>query len=195
MAAPPRRNERPRQLLPAGLHRSSQQAGHPGRPGAGCSVARACRPAPSRACAGGRFRPCHLKAIHRHLFQDIYAWAGEVRTVEIAKGGSRFQPRRFIATGMADVHRRIVAAEYFRGLGPDGFAAGAGSVLGDVNQVHPFREGNGRTQFQYLKQLAARAGHTIILTRIDRTAWLDALRRSDTGDYEAMTRCIRQALS
>ncbi|MYE58582.1 MAG: cell division protein [Alphaproteobacteria bacterium] len=142
----------------------------------------------------GDFDLAHLRAIHRHLFQDIYAWAGEVRTVEISKGGSQFQPRRFIATGMADVHRRIVAAGYFRGLGPDGFAAGAGSVLGDVNHVHPFREGNGRTQFQYLKQLAARAGHVFDLTCIDRAVWLDASRRSDTGDYEAMTRCIRQAL-
>ena len=95
---------------------------------------------------------------------------------------------------MADVHRRIVAAEYFRGSGPDGFAEGAGPVLGDVNHVHPFREGNGRTQLQYVKQLAARAGHAIDLTRIDRAAWLEASHRSNTGDHAAMTRCIRQAL-
>ncbi len=78
----------------------------------------------------GDFDLAHLKAIHRHLFQDVYAWAGEVRTVEIAKDGSRFQPRRFIETGMADIHRRIVAAGYFAGLGPDGFAEGAGPVHG-----------------------------------------------------------------
>ena len=142
----------------------------------------------------GDFDLEHLKAIHRHLFQDVYAWAGEIRTVEIAKDGSRFQPRRFIETGMADIHRRIVAAGYFRGLGPDGFAGGAGPVLGDVNHVHPFREGNGRTQLQYLKQLAARAGHAIDLTRIDRADWLDASRRSNAGDRAAMTRCIRQTL-
>ena len=141
----------------------------------------------------GDFDLDHLKAIHRHLFQDVYAWAGEVRTVEIAKGGSRFQPRRFIETGMADIHHRIVAAGYF--AGPDGFAEGAGPVLGDVNHVHPFREGNGRTQLQYLKQLAARAGHVLDLTRIDRAAWLDASRRSNTGDHAAMTRCIRDALT
>ena len=95
---------------------------------------------------------------------------------------------------MADVHRRIVTAEYFRGSGPDGFAEGAGPVLGDVNHVHPFREGNGRTQLQYLKQLAARAGHAIDLTRIGSAAWLDASRRSNAGDHAAMTRCIRRAL-
>ena len=78
----------------------------------------------------GDFDLAHLKAIHGHLFQDVYAWAGEVRTVEIAKSESRFQPRRFIAAGMADVHRRIVAAEYFRGSEPDGFAERAGSGAG-----------------------------------------------------------------
>ncbi len=142
----------------------------------------------------GDFELDHLKAIHRHLFQDVYAWAGEVRTVEIAKDGSRFQPRRFIETGMADIHRRIVAAGYFAGLGPDGFAEGSGPVLGDVNHVHSFREGNGRTQLQYLKLLAARAGHVLDLTRIDRAAWLNASRRSNAGDHAAMVRCIRNAL-
>lgn len=120
---------------------------------------------------------------------------GEVRTVELTKGKSRFQPRRFIATGMAGVHRRIVAAGYFRGSELDGFAVGAGPVLGDVNYIHPFREGNGRTQLQYLKQLAARAGHAIDLTRIDCTVWLDASRRSNTGDHAALICCIRRARS
>ena len=142
----------------------------------------------------GEFDLDHPKAIHRHLFQDVYAWAGEVRTVEIAKRDSRIQPRRFIAAGMADIHRRIAAAGYFRRSGPDGFAVGAGAMLGDVNHVHPFREGNGRTQLQYLKQLAARAGHAMDLTRIDRAAWLDASLRSNAGDHAAITRCIRQAL-
>ena len=146
------------------------------------------------AVPAGDFDLAHLKAIHHHLFQDIYEWAGAVRTVEIAKGESRFQPRRFIEAGMADIHRRIVAARCFRGTEPDAFAAGAGPILGDVNHVHPFREGNGRTQLQYLKQLAGRAGHSLDLTRIDRSAWLDASRRSNAGDHGAMTRCIRQAL-
>ena len=82
----------------------------------------------------GDFDLAHLKAIHRHLFQDIYAWAGEVRTVELAKGESRFQPPRFIAAGMADIHRRIVAAECFRGSRPDGFAAGAGHAI-DLTRI------------------------------------------------------------
>ena len=146
------------------------------------------------AVPAGDFDLAHLKAIHRHLFQDVYEWAGEIRTVEIAKDDSRFQPRRFIEVGMADVHRRIVAAGYFQATSPETFADGAGPVLGDVNQVHPFREGNGRTQLQYLKRLAERAGHGLNFGRLDREAWMEASRRSNAGDHEAITHCIRQAL-
>jgi len=64
----------------------------------------------------GGFNLDHLRAIHRHLFQDVYAWAGEIRTVEIAKGGNHFQHRRFIETGMADVHGRLVKADFLRGM-------------------------------------------------------------------------------
>lgn len=142
----------------------------------------------------GDFDLDHLKAIHHHLFQDIYEWAGEVRTVEIEKGGNQFQPRRFIETGMAVVHRRIVRAGYFRGSSPDQFASGAGPIMGDVNYIHPFREGNGRTQLQYLKRLAGQAGHAIDLTRLDRYAWMDASRRSHGGDHGAIGQWFLRAL-
>ena len=97
----------------------------------------------------GDFDLDHLKTIRRHLSQDVYAWAGEFRTVEVAQGGNQFQPRRYIEAGMANVHRHIVAAGCFQGSGRDGFAKGVGPpLLGDVNHVHPFREGNGRAQLQ-----------------------------------------------
>jgi len=93
----------------------------------------------------GQFDLAHLRAIHRHLFQDVYDWAGELRTVEIAKGGNQFQFRQYISTGMADVHRRIVAAEFLKNMSGRAFADKAGEIIGDINYVHPFREGNGRT--------------------------------------------------
>ena len=67
--------------------------------------------------------------------------------------------------------------------------------MGDVNHVHPFREGNGRTQLQYLKQLAQRAGHRFDPTRLDRDSWMEASRLSNLGDHDAMKRCIRRALA
>lgn len=142
----------------------------------------------------GDFDLPHLKAIHRHLFQDVYSWAGEVRRVEISKGGNQFQFRQYIETGMADIHRRIVKSHYLRGLSPQDFAAQAGHIIGDVNYVHPFREGNGRTQLQYLKQLGEKAGHRLDLSRMQPDTWVDASRASHNAHYEAMSRAIVESI-
>jgi cell filamentation protein len=144
---------------------------------------------------GGQYDLAHLQAIHRHLFQDIYDWAGEIRTVEISKGAQRFQPRQFIQTGMADVHRRLVRAQFLEGLTRDDFSRQAAVILGDVNYVHPFREGNGRAQMQYLKLLAERAGHLLGLTRIDVARWIEASEVSHAADYDLMARLIADAIA
>jgi cell filamentation protein len=144
---------------------------------------------------GGMFDLAHLRAIHRHLFQDLYDWAGELRTVEIAKGGNQFQFRRFIETGMADVHHRLEKARFLQGLSPTAFAEAAGTIMGDVNYVHPFREGNGRTQLFYLEQLAAKAGHPIDLRRIDPQCWNDASHAAHAGNYKLMGQEIGRVLS
>ena len=142
----------------------------------------------------GDFDLAHLRALHRHLFQDVYDWAGELRTVEISKDGNQFQFRRFIENGMADVHRRLVAQGHLSNLSAAAFAVKAGEILGDVNYCHPFREGNGRTQLVYLKQLAHQAGHRLDLSRLERDAWMTASREAHLGHYEAMSRCIALAL-
>ena len=142
----------------------------------------------------GDFDLQHLQAIHRHLFQDVYDWAGEVRTVGIAKGGNQFMPVPLIARGMADIHRRLSEARYHEGSTLDGFAAAAGPIMGDVNHVHPFREGNGRTQLLYFKQLAERAGHRLDLRHINGPSWLMASKAAHWGDYQPMTNAIHEAL-
>ena len=142
----------------------------------------------------GNFDLEHLKTIHRHLFQDVYEWAGEVRETEISKGSNQFQFRRFIDTGMSDIHRRLVTHSFLKNLGADEFAEIAGEIVGDVNHVHPFREGNGRTQMQYLKQLGAQAGYLIDLTLIEKDAWMDASMAAHQGDYKPMSACIAAAI-
>lgn len=142
----------------------------------------------------GRFDLKHLQAIHRHLFQDIYEWAGQVRTVELAKGGSRFQFVRFIETGMNDVHRRLMASNFLHGLDRTQFAEAAGVIIGDVNHVHPFRDGNGRTQLLYLEQLARQAGQSFDITRIGKQHWLEASRAANRGEYGLLAAEIGRAL-
>jgi cell filamentation protein len=141
----------------------------------------------------GAFDLAHLQAIHRHLFQDVYDWAGEIRTVEIHKGAQQFQFRQYIHTGMADVYRRPVRFRFLTGLSRREFAEHAAVIMGDINYVHPFREGNGRTQLQYLCLLAEHAGHPIDLVRLDSRCWIEASQTSHAADYELMARLIEQA--
>jgi len=115
----------------------------------------------------GNFDLAHLRAIHRHLFQDVYEWAGEVRTTELAKGSRQFMFQRFIERGVADVAKRIAVAAPYSGWPQSAFADEAGRLIGDINYVHPFREGNGRTQLQFLKQLAEFAGWLLDLREIE----------------------------
>lgn len=142
----------------------------------------------------GGFDLAHLRAIHRHLFQDVYEWAGELRKIEIAKDGHQFQFRQYLETGMADVTRRLQKANFLKGLSWADFAAKAGEIMGDVNYVHPFREGNGRTQLYFLEQLAEQAGHPIDLRRLDPQRWIAASRTAHKGDYKPMSDEIARAV-
>jgi cell filamentation protein len=142
----------------------------------------------------GSFDLSHFQRIHRHLFSDVYEWAGEIRIVQLEKSGSRFIPPRFIASGFADIHRRLTNKNFLKALGVSEFCDEAGIIIGDINHVHPFREDNGRAQLIYLRQLAEAAGHRIELAKIDRHRWIAASKESHFGRYEAMSRCIAQAI-
>lgn len=95
---------------------------------------------------------------------------------------------------MADVHRHLAKADFLKDLSPEEFARAAANIVGDVNYVHPFREGNGRTQLQYLKQLARQDGHGLDLTKLEANAWLQASRDAHRASYDGVARCIATAL-
>lgn len=102
-----------------------------------------------------------LRAIHRHLFQDVYDWAGEVRTVDIRKnvaGAQFFLPMSMIdrAAGYAEVELR--ADNDLRGMSRDQFIDRLAYHYDQLNYVHPFREGNGRTQRVFWNRVARDAG-------------------------------------
>jgi cell filamentation protein, protein adenylyltransferase len=142
----------------------------------------------------GKFGLSHLQAIHKHLFQDVYTWAGELRTTPLSKGGLSFMPQDRIGMAMSDVNNRLKAQNYLKDMNLEAYAKAAGQIMGDVNFTHPFREGNGRTQLQYLKQLTKQAGHEIDLSRLERRSWINASIEANKGEYAAMGKCIEQAL-
>src|SRR5260370_42564722 len=102
---------------------------------------------------------------------------------EVSKGDQEFHFRKYIPTGMADVHNRLVGARFLKGLSSAQFAEQAAVIVGDINYIHPFREGNGRTQLQYLKQLAQRAGHRLDLAHIPASRGIQSSISSHSSDY------------
>lgn len=109
----------------------------------------------------GNFDLSHLREIHRRLYQDVWAWAGQTRTVEITKGATRFHSRSMIDTGFESVHEWLTSQTQLLkdpDIGDDAFVEQAADLLEQVNFIHPFREGNGRTQRAYLDQIAGLSG-------------------------------------
>ena len=108
----------------------------------------------------------HLCAIHRRIFGDIYDWAGQLRTVAIAKG-TWFCLPQYIESAAAEVFRALHGEGLLRGLARDVFTERLTYYLGEVNAVHPFREGNGRAQRAFFTQLASDAGFTLDWQHLD----------------------------
>ncbi|NCD41332.1 MAG: filamentation induced by camp protein fic [Bacteroidia bacterium] len=108
-----------------------------------------------------------LLSIHRHLFQDVYSWAGKRRKVEISKAGKQFFPTthfdnafRFIDTLISD-YKNISNGDKQQ------IAEKLAEILDNVNYLHPFREGNGRAQREFLRLLALEKGLTLNLNPAD----------------------------
>lgn len=125
-------------------------------------------------------------ALHRHLFGDVYDWAGEYRTVVTSKGGSRFAQPAFIRSQMETAFHRLQRPEFYRGSDADDFIVQAAEFLGDVNHIHPFREGNGRTQLIFLRLLGQRAGHRFRSEAVEDEPFLRAMIESFHGRMDAL---------
>ena len=108
----------------------------------------------------GAFDFAHYKAIHHFLFSDLYDWAGQIRTVNISKKGTRFCPIEEIEDRAALIFDRLKEQGYFRGLPHDAFTDEIVDFYCATNDLHPFREGNGRTQRAFLTQLIVARGMT-----------------------------------
>lgn len=108
----------------------------------------------------------HLCAFHREIFGDVYPWAGEIRSVAIARSDLFCLPGH-IQTYAAGVFKALAEERYLRGLPRDTFAERLTHYFAEVNALHPFREGNGRTQRAFLHQLSREAGWPVDWSTLD----------------------------
>jgi cell filamentation protein len=134
----------------------------------------------------GRLSVHHYQAVHRHLFQDVYPWAGTFRNVRISRDGSMFCYPEHIRSQMRTLFGRLRREHYFRDLTPDEFVRKATTFLATLNAIHPFHDGNGRTQLAFMALLAARTGHSLLLDRLHAQRFLNAMVKSFHGDQRSL---------
>jgi cell filamentation protein len=130
----------------------------------------------------------HLCAVHRRIFGDIYDWAGQVRSVAIAKG-SLFCLPQYIEPSAVEIFRQLRDENFLQSLEGDAFIDRLTYYLGEVNAIHPFREGNGRTQRAFFEQLAYDAGFTLAWQHLDAArniATSAAIMRGDAAPMRKM---------
>ncbi len=132
----------------------------------------------------------HLRAIHQRIFGDLYEWAGPIRTVAIAKGAMFCLPQ-YIESSSTVVFRELRGEEFLRGLGRDAFTRRLTYFLGEVNALHPFREGNWRAQRAFFRQLARDAGFTLAWQHLDPVRNVEASAAIMRGDPEPMRELLR----
>jgi len=136
----------------------------------------------------------HYLAIHHHLFQDVYAWAGCIRTIRISKGPASFCYPENIEGELERIFSWLSAENLLQGLSSEKFAAKAAHFLAELNAIHPFREGNGRTQNVFLVLLADRAGHPLDMDRLDPQSLLSAMVASFGGNEAQLAKVIGKLL-
>jgi cell filamentation protein len=136
----------------------------------------------------------HLRAIHRHLFGRLYDWAGEIRTVNIVKGDTVFALAQWIEPQGEQIFADLAAHRFLRGLDRDDFILGAAGLLSDLNALHPFREGNGRTQRVFIQLLANQNQWTLTWNHVT-TAENAELSRAAMTDRNAFVPLINRILT
>lgn len=146
------------------------------------------------ALPNGSFDVAHYRAIHRHLFDAVYDWAGEYRTVHIAKRGAMFCYPEHIAGQMSALFACLNGAAFHAGCAEREFVPAAAKFIAELNAIHPFREGNGRTQLTFLFLLGERADVHLNFANIAPDAVMAAMVGSFNGDLTPLEVEIRQML-
>lgn len=132
----------------------------------------------------GKFDLKHLCAIHKFIFKDVYPFAGKLRDEDISKGNFRFATARFLPEQTNYLLNKLKEENFLKELSFDTFVDRLTHYVTELNVLHPFREGNGRTQREFIRCLALESGHCIDWTRVEVSTMLDAMILSPRDNTE-----------
>ena len=122
----------------------------------------------------GNFDKTHLLAIHHYLFEDIYPFAGKLRDENIGKGAFRFASFEYIEPELDRLLEQLKKENYLENLSKQQLAIKLAYYLSELNVLHPFREGNGRTNREFIRQLALKNGYLLNLKKVPPKQTLEA---------------------
>ena len=132
-----------------------------------------------------------LFEIHKHLFQDVYSWAGEKRKVEISKAGKQFFPTTHFQNAFRYIDSLISDYKKISKDNKQQIAEKLAEILDSVNYLHPFREGNGRTQREFIRLLALEKNLTLNLNPPDNKNIYDQyMKGTINSDVKTLTNLI-----
>jgi cell filamentation protein len=137
----------------------------------------------------------HYKTIHRFLFEELYDWAGQIRDVNISKKGTRFCPFEELESRAKLIFSRLKKSDYLSGLQKSQFVPEFVDLYDATNLLHPFREGNGRTQRVFLSQLAHRNRWILNFADIDVDELMIATMQSAHGVRDGLLRIFGTAIT
>ena len=140
----------------------------------------------------GVFDLRHLCLIHGYLFQDVYEWAGQLRTVDVSRGDSRFANFSLIEDYLGKQLRGLEVENFLHGMEPDNFVERLAHYMSEINAAHPFREGNGRVQRLFCAQLADQAGYFIDFETVGQSDMYAVMIASFNGNNAPLMKLLNQ---
>ena len=142
----------------------------------------------------GEFDFDHLKKINYYLFQDLYPWAGEIRRSELAKLDlfCLYDNIEYFAN---IIFSKLKEENYYINYPTEEKIVKIAELFGDINGLHPFREGNGRTQREFIENFAKINGFELDLTRIGQDEMIKASHESMNGNNDLLLKLINENIS
>ncbi len=145
----------------------------------------------------GNFDVNHINSIHKYLFEDIYPFAGKYRNENIAKDDFRFAEWEYIDTELSKLLEKLKKEDYLANLSKEELSDKLAYYLSELNVLHPYREGNGRTIREFIRELALKNGYILNLKEVSPKDFLIASKKSiiDTSDLSKLIyKCLEKQL-
>ncbi len=133
-----------------------------------------------------------LQAIHHHLFQDLYPWAGELRSSDISKGNTQFCAASYIEAKANKLFGKLAKENVLVDLPLPAFIERLAYYYCELNVIHPFRDGNGRAQRLFFDLLAINAGFGLDWAKVERSDWMAANIAGYAGDLQPLQALFEQ---